>query len=55
MQCVPEIVLVVACTGKESFWEVMAEEIIFEAEPFVETCNRLYSKWKVRLRVLFCH
>jgi len=24
----------------------MAEEIIFEAEPFVETCNRLYSKWK---------
>jgi hypothetical protein len=25
----------------------MAEEIIFEADPFVETCNRLYSKWKV--------
>ena len=26
----------------------MAEEFIFEAEPFIETCNRLYSKWKVR-------
>ena len=25
----------------------MAEEIVFEPEPFVETCNRLYSKWKV--------
>jgi hypothetical protein len=25
----------------------MTEEIIFEADPFVETCNRLYSKWKV--------
>ena len=25
----------------------MAEEIVLEAEPFVETCSRLYSKWKV--------
>jgi len=24
----------------------MAEEIVFQADPFVETCNRLYSKWK---------
>jgi hypothetical protein len=23
----------------------MAEEIVFEVEPFVETCNRLYAKW----------
>lgn len=29
------------------FMGAMAEEIIFEAGPFVETCNRLYSKWKV--------
>jgi hypothetical protein len=24
----------------------MAEEIVFHAEPFVDVCNRLYSKWK---------
>jgi hypothetical protein len=29
------------------FMGAMTEEIIFEADPFVETCNRLYSKWKV--------
>jgi len=28
----------------------MTEEIIFEADPFVETCNRLYSKWKTDTR-----
>ena len=36
----------VVCAGKR---HVMAEEIVFQADPFVETCNRLYSKWKVRL------